>query len=104
MRQMTAELRTVLFRLLRQFCSNSKSDPRLARKTTRKEVLFSLFTFHSSLLYEHNRLRTRDFESAATFLARQHVVDSDHVVARFLISHPVVFVGAARRRGFLSSF
>ena len=75
------------------------------REQQEKKGLFSLITFHCSLLLDkHNRLRTRNFESAATLFARQHVVNSDHVVARFLIAHPIVLVGATRRRRLLSSF
>ena len=57
-------------------------------------------------LDKHNRLRTGNFKpaTAAHVFARQHVVNSHHVVARLLISHPILFIRAARRRLLFGSF
>ena len=52
-------------------------------------------------LDEHYRLRTRNLESspATHVFADKHVIDSDHVVAGFLIPHSVLLVCAAWRTG-----
>src|SRR5687768_5954917 len=83
----------------RDLTNKTKSKAARGRSQKRRQV----GALQAIVLDKYYGLGTGDFESAATLLACQHVVNSDHVVARFLIAHTVLLVGATWGPGFLRS-